>query len=504
MNIRPTFLRTLIFATALIIGVSPPIDAQETSQKIPVDAHENIEIMAKHGNFSVSGWDENFVSVIGQTNEQTELTRANSILILKFEPAASSANNDQLEIKIPSTRKVTVTSGDANFSFVGLNPKAVETTLSSKEKVQRSGADISVSSVNGDVRIANSSGNFNVQTVNGDIEIVDSRGVANIRTFSGKQNIDADFRSVSSSNVSGESVYKLRTLDKLNLSNVNGNTTVESAVTQGASIQIQSVKGNVTLLVPETTSARFSLKSHQGGEIENTFKERIINSNQDDGAHVFSLVDTSSSSSISINTMDGNINVGPQEEVSNSYDDESYDWSSVDTSLLDFAFVNPNYNVLDYQEIFIKQPEIHFAPSWKKKFNGAKKGLYQKRIADEYSDLFKAAIANTFSETMNFKIIDQRKENALVVIPKILELYIDDPESVEIKDVFTASRAGNARIDLVVFSPSDSSILALFMDKRSTTRPKGIPFQRSRVRNSRAFSLLFNDWVEDIAKVLKK
>jgi hypothetical protein len=263
---------------------------------------------------------------------------------------------------------------------------------------------------------------------------------------------------------------------------------------------MQSVKGNVELLVPESTSARFSLQSHQGGSINNTLTGELDTPSKADGPQTFALADASAS--VTINTMDGNIIVGHQKAADSEFGDENYDWSSVDTSLLNFAFVNPNYNIFDYQEIFIKQPEIHFDPSWEKKYTKDKKGLYRERIADEYSNLLKLAIREHFSQDKHFKIVTQRSKNALVIIPKVLELYIDDPGTVKISDMLSATRAGNARIDLVIFSPRDNSILALFMDKRSTVRPGGIPIPKSRVRNSRAFSRLFDDWIEDMIKLL--
>ncbi len=502
MNTRSIFRKVSVFLGATsIFTLSLACGAKEISENIPIEQHEDIEIISKHGVFSVSGWNQNFVNILGQANDDIRVERKKSMLVLRLDSGSSSATSDTLEIKVPSDRKINVTSDNANFSFDGLNSRLVEPD-SDKHKKNKLGSDISIVTVDGNVSIVNSSGDFNVQTINGDIEISSSKGAANIRTISGQQNVNADLRSVSSSNVSGQSLYKLRTLDKLNLSNVNGITIVESAVSQGASIQIQSVKGSVKLLVPESTSARFSLQSHQGGSIENTLIGEPRTPNSDDDAQVFALADASAS--VKINTMDGDIMVGYQKAKVGEYDDEHYDWSLVETNLLNFAFINPNYNIFDYQEIFIKQPEIHFDPSWEKKYSTGEKGHYQQRITLEYANLLKAAIADTFSKDSRFRIVNQRNENALVIIPKVLELYIEDPETVEIRDVFVAARAGNAKIDLVVFSPSDQSVLALFMDKRSTERPRGLAISQARVRNSRAFSRLFSDWMADVVRVLEK
>ena len=482
---------------ALMLCVSLISVAKEVNQSIPVQQNESIEIVAKQGVFSITGWNKDFVALTGEANDDVQIERVNSKLILKLD-SESSTSSDNLDIKIPNGKRINVVNDDADFSFNSLNSKAVIEVGEAKNF----DSDIVVTSVDGNVRVIDSSGDFNIQTVNGDIEILNSKGGANIRTVSGTQDVNADFRTVSSSNVSGQSSYTLRTLDKLNLSNVNGDTVIKSAVSQGASIQIQSVKGNVELLVPKSTSARFALQSHQGGTIHNTLNVQADAEHNSDGAHVFALADASAS--VTINTMDGNISVAYQKENVSDYDDENFDWSSVDTSLLNFAFVNPKYNVFDYQEIFIKEPEIRFDSSWEKKYGKGEIGIYQQRIATEYANLLKAAIRDNFAKTKRFKVVEQRKENVLVIIPKVLDLYITNPETIEFKEVLTAARAGNASIDLVVFSPSDNSMLALFMDKRSTSRPGGLPIPSSRIRNSRAFSRLFNDWIEDMVKVLSK
>ncbi len=493
---------TTFVGSVIVLTLSLSSSAKEINQNVPVGEHESIEIIAKQGEFSVLGWAKDFVQLSGHADKDALVERENSKLILNIPSDSTSEEPDKLEIKIPSDRRLSVTSNNADFSFDGLNPRLAKAAGSNDDDASKSTSDISVSSVDGVVVVKNSSGSFNINTINGDIKIIDSKGTANIRSFSGQQDINGDFRNVNSSNVSGQSTYKLRTLEKLNLSNVNGDSLIESAVSRGANVQIQSVKGNVELLVPETTSARFSLNSHQGGRIENSLVGELDIDNSSDDSQILTLADASAS--ITIDTMSGGIVVAPQNSTDTGVSSEDYDWSSVDTSVLDFAFVNPNYNILDYQEIFVKKPEIQFDSSWVRKHGVAISQDDRQRIADEYAEMFRQTIADRFSRNKRFKIVDERTENVLVIIPKVLELYIDNPDMVTLKDVLVATPAGNARLDLVIFSPSDQAILALFMDKRSTRKPQGIATSKTRALNSRAFSRLFKDWVKDISTALAK
>lgn len=498
-SISKRVISSIVFSVICTVSI---MAAAEEIKKISIEGDERIEVVATQGDFSVIGWEQDFVSLVGQTSEDVKIQRADSALMLNFSSIDMQTNSDRFELKVPSDRSILISADNANFSFEGLNPQTLVDAEDSDHQNRGFDFDVSINTVDGNVKVADSSGNFNIKTINGDISILASRGALKVGSVSGNQYVEGDFRDVSSTNMNGRSAFKLRTLDRLGLRNVNGDTYVESAVSLGASIQIQSVKGEVELFVPDSTSARFSLQSHQGGTISNRLKANFDATTNDDGVQAFTLANASAS--ITIDTLDGSIIVGPQENTTDDYGDESFDWSSVDTSLLNFAFVNPNYSIFDYQEIFIKEPEIRFDPNWERRFGHKSNGLYRKRIETEYASLLKAAIERRFFKDGNFKFVDQRKERVLVIIPKVLDLYISDPESLTIKDVIKASRAGNAKIDLVIFSPSDESILALFMDKRSTSRPSGVPIPKTRVRNTRAFDNLFNDWIEDIVKVLDK
>lgn len=490
--------------TIFICLLSSLSSAKEVDVKIPIQADENITFVAKQGLFSVSAWSENFLSLSGEASEDIYFERENSELVLTLNSDDVLAEYDKLNIKIPDNTQVNVTTNNADFLFNGLNARLDGSTESGDIEITNFNSDLSVTSIDGHVKVEDSSGDFRINTVNGDITIINSRGVADIQSVSGNQNINADLRSVSSSNVSGQSLFKLRTTEKLNLSNVNGDSSVETAVSAAANIQMRSVKGSLSLLVPETTSAKFSIQSHKGGRIHNAIESPINVLDSNDSAQIFTLADASSS--IAMNTMDGDIKVATQVVGTNDYAEEysDFDWSSVDTGILDFAFINPNYNVLDYKKVYIKPVEVHFSPRWEEKFSRGSFRSYRERIVNSYSELLEKAISDRFSRGTHFEISDQRGEDVLVIIPKIIDLYIDNPDSVQIIESFITTSAGNAKIDLVLYSPKDESMLGLFMDKRSTAVPNIISASNLRAINTRAFSRLFDDWAKDIVSLLSR
>ena len=496
-------MKVLSLITAVIVLTLPLISgAKEIDLSIPLQPQERLQFTAKQGVFSVAGWNQEFVKLKGIASETIHYEREDSELAITLNSTAPQTVPDNLAIKVPHGTEIGFTAHDASLSFEGLKAGLIGSTESGDIQISNFSSELAVTSVNGNVRLRNSSGEFNIDTVNGDIEITDATGIANIRSISGDQYVEADLRNVTTSNVSGNSLYKLNTLEKLNLSNVNGDSRVESAISKAADIQMSSVKGHLSLLVPADTSARFSIQSHNGGKLSNSLGGDTEPTNNSNSAQTFNLA--GASASVAMNTMEGNIDVGPQTNGLPNYDDGNFDWSSVDTSILDFAYINPNQSVFDYQKVFIKTPEIHFDQRWLEKFDEDETRSYRARVVSEYADLLKKAIADRLSRSTGLRLSEERGDDVLVVIPKVVDLYIDHPDLVGIRDVFVTTPAGNAQLDLVIYSPKSQSVLGLILDKRSTAKPGIAQTSRLRTMNSRAFTQLFKDWIANVARVLNK
>ena len=202
-------------------------------------------------------------------------------------------------------------------------------------------------------------------------------------------------------------------------------------------------------------------------------------------------------------TASGSARASPQNTHPGEFT-EDIDWTNVDTSILDVAYINPRLNFRHYKKIYIKQPEIHFHPNWVAKFGESKSSAYRQEVARRYASLLEEAIAETFSRDTHLSISDQRGDDILVIIPKVIELYIAVPDSVVNQDVIITTPAGSAKIDLVIYSPRDQSVLGLFMDTRSTSTPRPVEASKPRMINTRAFNRLFKEWSEDLVAVLEK
>ena len=489
-------------ALLLVLVMAPASSfAGEISEQIPLEDIKRIEFSAKRGDFSLSGWSQKHVDVTGKANDGFQYDIKGSTLKLLVNTAESASTQDRLHLQVPSDKEFIFVTEEGNFSINGIEASINGSTQSGNVEVSNVNSELSITTIDGYVRIQESSGDFNVTTVNGEIDIENSRGTADLKTVSGDQNISADLRFVTSSNLSGSSNLKLETVEKLKLNNVNGDSKVESAISKGASIQMQSLKGNLTLLVPGDTAAEFILEAHDGGQISNALRETDSDARAGSTkAESFILGD--GSANVVMNTTQGDIVLASRKNSNSNSQQQEFDWASVDTSVLDFAYINPDYEVLGYEQFYIKPPEITFDPRWKTKFGD--NTLYRETIARDYSEILVRAIAETFERETNLKFSEKRGENILVIIPKVQELYIDDPDIKGASDTFTRNAAGTAKLDLVIYSPRDQTVLSLILDKRSTARPGVSTSTRVRSKNALAFRRLFNDWMSDIVRVIEK
>lgn len=194
--------------------------------------------------------------------------------------------------------------------------------------------------------------------------------------------------------------------------------------------------------------------------------------------------------------------IGQEVTENNGSFDQRINWSDVDNSLMELVYVDSGQSILEYKKVFIKQPEVTFQTNWINKFGDEKTRSYRERVAREYAELLTESIRNKFSSEMNLEITEQRSDDVLVIMPKVFDLYIDYPDIGGIQDVIIASAAGYAKMELVIYSPKTESVLGMFSDKRSTKKPGIVLVSKPRVINTRAFSQLFNVWVDDIAMAI--
>jgi len=182
--------------------------------------------------------------------------------------------------------------------------------------------------------------------------------------------------------------------------------------------------------------------------------------------------------------------------------EEHFNWQDVHNNILDFAYINSQHDIREYKKVFINTPEVTFQSHWLNEHGDFKTAGYRQRVAQEYSELLVKAISKHLVNDMGLQISTQRGSDVLVVLPKLLDIYIDHPDLGGVQDVLLVNPAGKAKLDLIMYSPKDEAVLAYIEDTRGTGDPKVIVPSKPRTINTRAFAKLFNEWSQDIVQVM--
>ncbi len=357
-----------------------------------------------------------------------------------------------------------------------------------------------LSSVNGDVVLRDSMGKHSLESINGKIQIEKVKGMLSVKNVSGEIGLQSSLASLNASNMKGGIQGRLDSIEKIELSTVNGDVTLQLRPRDSASISIETVSGNVVLGVDETISAAFNLAVHQSGSIKNAFAKASAENEAQNKRSVFKLGE--GSASIDVSTLNGNIEIeklSQQASVQGAGEgDGQFDWAAVDHSKLQFAFVNPEVDFSSYKKVYIAKVKIEFDEQWVREFGSRGYSKYKGRVEERYADRFRDILIEGIEKNTQWKVVNKRKNDALIILPKVTDLYINTPEEIGMRDT-VITIAGRAALDLTLYSPRDKAVWALFVDKRNSARLSSAEStMRTRVANEKSFTKLFDAWVETV------
>jgi len=126
-------------------------------------------------------------------------------------------------------------------------------------------ARVRVRTANGDVRIEEVVGTIDVATANGEVTTQGTQGDVTIHAANGDLTLDRPAGRVTARTVSGDLTIRGGKLSQFTLNTVNGDATVETALTGDAS-RIEGVNGDVRLdlILPAATGGTLSVRSVSG------------------------------------------------------------------------------------------------------------------------------------------------------------------------------------------------------------------------------------------------
>jgi len=272
----------LTLAAGLALAV-----AQQTDTTVTAERGQRLQVNAFGGDVTIRAWNRNAVRVEANTSGRPRvevLTSATSVSV-RMQGRHGPPSEVDLRISAPPWMALTLSGVNTNARVEGIRaPISVETV---EGEVDVAGGDglISLRSVQGSVKLRGARGRISVNSVNEDIEVANSTGEIMAETVNGEITLEA---------------VDAATVDA---NTINGDITYAGPIRTGGRYSLSTHNGDILLTVPEGTSANVSVSTFNG-EFESEFPVPLSGTRQGKG---FSFTLGSGSAQVTLESFQGTI-----------------------------------------------------------------------------------------------------------------------------------------------------------------------------------------------------
>jgi DUF4097 and DUF4098 domain-containing protein YvlB len=220
---------------------------------VAVPRGTRLDVGLRGGNLVVRTWSRDEVQVDGEDVDRVSVRRDEDRLRIRARDGRSTTN---LEVTIPAWMAVAATGQNLDATLDGV------------------GADVRVSTVQGDVHVRGGNGEVNVHSVSGLVSVEAARGSIRATSVNDDIIIRGAAGSISANGVNGDVSVEGAQSSDVDLESVNGDVRYAGTIQDGGRYGLSTHNGDVVLAVPEGTSAAVSVATYRG-EIEASFPIQI-------------------------------------------------------------------------------------------------------------------------------------------------------------------------------------------------------------------------------------
>jgi len=239
--------KTLVLAVVL---VAPALHAQQKLDEKRTAAPDGVVAIENNaGSIHVIGWDRAEITVTGTLGRNAEALdfsgtqRRTSISVDARNPHGVRSD---LEIHVPAGSRIEIDSFGAEISVTDVSGSVHADTVNGSIRIAGASKEVQASSVNGSLEISGTPQRVAAESVN---------GAVTVRGASGE---------ITASTVNGLLSVAGATFSLASLETVSGNVHFEGDLAAKASLSVNSVSGDVELILPPKVSAEFSITTFSG------------------------------------------------------------------------------------------------------------------------------------------------------------------------------------------------------------------------------------------------
>ena len=269
MKLLPFMLSALMPITALA--------GETVEQLIEVPKGNTVYIENDQGKVTVIGWDNAQMKVSGELDDRakgyslkTVGKRTEFVVEMPRNYKHKDEEGSKLTIYVPKSNHVNLETINADLDISDLEKGINLDTVNGDVEVSNVQGDISLDTVNGNINSTNLNGNIRFETVNGDIKDSQSVGEIRFEAVNGNLNSLTQSSDIRIETVNGDVAIKANEINDIEITTVGGEVEVSmTELSKGASVQAESVNGDIEFKFPKSLSAEFDINAHAGGKIKN-------------------------------------------------------------------------------------------------------------------------------------------------------------------------------------------------------------------------------------------
>jgi len=235
---------------AAVIGPGLAWAQHRVDEQRPAAPDARVHIENLGGSIRVIGWDREEVAVKGTLGSGADgldfSGGPNRIQIEGDYEHPPHGGNADLEIFVPQGAEVEVEGFSANINVAKVT------------------GQVAASTVNGDITVACDAREIRIETVNGSLDITGKAARVEAESVNGSVKVRGSSGEVEASTVNGELLVDGGTFKRASLGTVNGSIRFVGNLAASASLDIESVGGDVRLVLPADVSADFTIATFSG------------------------------------------------------------------------------------------------------------------------------------------------------------------------------------------------------------------------------------------------
>jgi DUF4097 and DUF4098 domain-containing protein YvlB len=245
--------RVVAFAIGLMITI-PAVRAQERAPRAP-DTDQTVNVVRGArlnvdnfaGEVVVRTWDRDAVRVTARHSARTKVAISNTDTAVSIRSSSSTGvASVDYEITAPGWMPVKI---DGNYNFVS---------------IEGAQGEVSAQTVRGDIVIKGGTGFVTAKSIGGEVIVEGARGRINVSSVNEGIRITGAAGDIVAETTNGNISLAKIEAKLVEVGSINGDVTYDGNLEQGGRYRFTTHNGDISLTVPETSGATFSVRTYNG------------------------------------------------------------------------------------------------------------------------------------------------------------------------------------------------------------------------------------------------